>query len=443
MEGIIEEHIISDIINREDKKNEEKLAKVSVPVEKNLLCHLLFFLMGVCHFLPITFFSAANNFWLHKFQNTTSDSSDEVQNRTVLQRYFAPATLMTYAVSSLTFGIFNLTVGNRYKIMNRLIFTLCVESVVFILLTIGVKVNTNNFQITYFFLVLMGYATLQGANAVNLVASMNLFPRFPHKYMNTCLVGQGTAGVLGDILNIMAVGMFNGDITNATLFYFIVGCGVVLLTLVLTTIVSKSSFFILCVSSVPQDFDKTLVPSVKDLKHLFFKLKYAAIMLTYFVLGITLTHPSITALVVSEQHEENTSWARSYFSPVMSFLLSDLGLLLGRVAVSHLPIELSKIERLLSALSTIRTLILIPLVWMCNAQPRSHLPILFPRDYQYGIVLFIFMFTNGGLVNGSLLLIPEKVDKREADMAYTMYGFALSLVHTITSPLGLFIVNVL
>lgn len=50
-----------DSIIYEDKKHGEKPPKVPVPKDKYLICHIVFFLLGVSHFLPISFLAAANN----------------------------------------------------------------------------------------------------------------------------------------------------------------------------------------------------------------------------------------------------------------------------------------------------------------------------------------------------------------------------------------------
>lgn len=47
----------------------------------------------------------------------------------------------------------------------------------------------------------------------------------------------------------------------------------------------------------------------------------------------------------------------------------------------------------------VRMIVLIPLIFFCNAQPRNYLSVLFPHDYQYILILGVFTFTNGYFIN--------------------------------------------
>lgn len=43
--------------------------------------------------------------------------------------------------------------------------------------------------------------------------------------------------------------------------------------------------------------------------------------------------------------------------------------------------------------------IFVPMLMLCNAQPRQHLPVVFLWDWEYIIIMIIFAFTNGYLTN--------------------------------------------
>lgn len=64
-------------------------------------------------------------------------------------------------------------------------------------------------------------------------------------------------------------------------------------------------------------------------------------------------------------------------------------------------------EKWFYIIAPIRFALIVPFIWLCNAQPRHHLPVWFPHDYQYGIILATYMFTNGALLNWAMFLIPK------------------------------------
>lgn len=51
------------------------------------------------------------------------------------------------------------------------------------------------------------------------------------------------------------------------------------------------------------------------------------------------------------------------------------------------------------AAASIFRIIGVPMLMLCNAQPRKHLPVLFLWDYEYIMIMIVFSFTNGYLTN--------------------------------------------
>lgn len=44
---------------------------------------------------------------------------------------------------------------------------------------------------------------------------------------------------------------------------------------------------------------------------------------------------------------------------------------------------------------------------LCNAQPRKNLPVIFPHDYQYILIMTVFSLTNGYLLSTVTLMVPK------------------------------------
>ena len=47
----------------------------------------------------------------------------------------------------------------------------------------------------------------------------------------------------------------------------------------------------------------------------------------------------------------------------------------------------------------VRMLIFIPVFMLCNAQPRNHLPVLIPHDYQYIVIILVYSVSGGYLLS--------------------------------------------
>jgi equilibrative nucleoside transporter 1/2/3 len=55
---------------------------------------------------------------------------------------------------------------------------------------------------------------------------------------------------------------------------------------------------------------------------------------------------------------------------------------------------------------------------LCNAQPRNHLPVLLPHDYQYIIIVIAANISGGYMLSRSSYNIANFVSKEELKHAY-------------------------
>ncbi|KAF7286156.1 hypothetical protein GWI33_007118 [Rhynchophorus ferrugineus] len=427
-ESAIEIETISKVILTEKIPEPQK-----VPKDKYSLCLVMFYLLGIVHILPISFPVAANDFWKHKFRNTTDPDST-----TTLQSYFASARSVVNTIPWVVIGILNILYGHKLKLMPRIIITYVIELVIFIIMTAFVEINTDSYQTSFFIIVLALSGVLTTANVINILSSTLLYPKFPHNYMKICLMGQGSSGILSVILNIISVALFD-DVDNAALMYFLCGTFVIAATLILMLVVSRGEFFRHCLDSFPEDVKKKTT-SRDEIKFAAKKIWANVFLVFFYMTAIGLTHPAITSLVISES-DKNGAWSKKFFSPVATFLWSDLVMLTGRFVSAYLPIRIP--EWVLCIYAIVNTVLFVPAIWFCNTTSRSHLPILFPHDWQYVVLMGFFMFGNGYLFNIAITSIPKKTTKEESEVAFNIFNLFVGLVQTISSPLGVLVVKLL
>ncbi|XP_076254175.1 equilibrative nucleoside transporter 3-like isoform X1 [Rhynchophorus ferrugineus] len=456
-ESAIEIETISKVILTEKIPEPQK-----VPKDKYSLCLVMFYLLGIVHILPISFPVAANDFWKHKFRNTTDPDST-----TTLQSYFASARSVVNTIPWVVIGILNILYGHKLKLMPRIIITYVIELVIFIIMTAFVEINTDSYQTSFFIIVLALSGVLtkfntlfdikatdppktnleaiqkniesySAANVINILSSTLLYPKFPHNYMKICLMGQGSSGILSVILNIISVALFD-DVDNAALMYFLCGTFVIAATLILMLVASRGEFFRYCLDSFPEDVKKKTT-SRDEIKFAAKKIWANVFLVFFYMTAIGLTHPAITSLVISES-DKNGAWSKKFFSPVATFLWSDLVMLTGRFVSAYLPIRIP--EWVLCIYAIVNTVLFVPAIWFCNTTSRSHLPILFPHDWQYVVLMGFFMFGNGYLFNIAITSIPKKTTKEESEVAFNIFNLFVGLVQTISSPLGVLVVKLL
>uniref|UniRef100_A0A6P7G1M9 Equilibrative nucleoside transporter 3-like n=1 Tax=Diabrotica virgifera virgifera TaxID=50390 RepID=A0A6P7G1M9_DIAVI len=92
---------------------------------------------------------------------------------------------------------------------------------------------------------------------------------------------------------------------------------------------------------------------------------------------------------------------------------------------------------------TISRIIFIPLILLCNAQPRHILAVVFNKDYQYILILFIFAFTNGFMTNIIQILIPKIVDQHEKEIASSIVIVFIGIGAAIGSTISIFLIRLI
>ncbi|XP_067400217.1 equilibrative nucleoside transporter 2 [Emydura macquarii macquarii] len=141
------------------------------------------------------------------------------------------------------------------------------------------------------------------------------------------------------------------------------------------------------------------------------------------VFTVTLSvFPAITATVTSTS--ESRQWSE-FFTPVCCFLVFNIMDWLGRSATSYC-LWPKKRLRLLPLLVGLRFLF-VPLLMLCQAQPRAHLPVLFHQDAWFIIFMLLFSLSNGYFVSLTMCLAPKQVLPQESELAGAIMTFFLAL----------------
>ncbi|KAJ8985296.1 hypothetical protein NQ317_007083 [Molorchus minor] len=372
------------------------------PKDKYYFVHILFVLMGLMHFLPMSFFVTANGYWMYKFRNVSAEITD-TSRRTVLQTHFTPLCAISNTVPSLIFIWISTLFGYKIKARPRILGALLILSLCFVSATVFVNVDTDSWQTLFFCVTCATMVVLNSANAMIEVAIIVILSKFPQSYMKVYLFGQGCAAIFNEILQIITLAIGTST-TASALLYFICGTTVMVMSLFLFHITKYNACYRYHASSIVEDTKKEMLPLSEARK--IFKIVWPGI-LTMGLMQLTQSpmHHTITSLVVSQNYGSGSAWSDTYFVPVVTFLLADVVLLIGRMAASKINKTFGAVR--MNVFMVIRMFVFMPLIYLCNAQPRKHLPVVFPYDWQFIIILMVFSFTNGYFYNMVFLDIAK------------------------------------
>ncbi|VEN56649.1 unnamed protein product [Callosobruchus maculatus] len=262
-----------------------------------------------------------------------------------------------------------------------------------------------------------------------------LTARLPPKYIKWHIYGQGAHGIFSAVLQIICLSIGNNS-TQVAFLYFGCGAAVTLFTFILAAISERLPFYTYHMGDTTKDTGRP-VHTLEQIKAAASKSWQPVVMLSIMVIFKSSGHPNITSLIVSEYYGHGNLWNDKYFVPVVTFLFSELVGIAGRWLAR--PIVTPENSKWIVGAYIIRTIIFAPAYMFCNAYSNTarHLPILFPHDWEYIIIIILDNFTLH-LANGSAVTsIPRLAgDKDTAEIVFLLMASTTIILGSLTSPLS-------
>ncbi|XP_044002049.1 equilibrative nucleoside transporter 2-like isoform X2 [Aphidius gifuensis] len=422
-----------------DESSKELIDKVVPeikPKDRYNLAYISFFVLGMTSCLPWLFFLNSQIYWKYKFRNTTLDKFESTNNTSSskLQNYFTAYLDTASAVPYSVFVIVNIFMHKWISWRIRVIITQLGIIMLFLVSTIFVKINTDEWQHLFLKITLI---TAAGLNALGSILAGTIFGvvgHFPPKYISSCSQGLSSSGILSTILQILSLWLSTGPIATGFM-YFLIGLFIFLSSFFSYIFLEKQEFFKYYIKNKPVnkksiycDDDTTSSAennSVSYMKILFKIWPYGLSMFITFsaTYGV---FPAINTLVKSEAPSK-TEWYQKYFGSVATFLMFSIGDSSGCL-LSRYSTWLTGKPGLVLTLSITR-IIFIPIILVCNISdyPDKQLPIYITNDFIYMGLMILFSITHGYLWSALFVLIPRVVDSKEQEISSSMLSAFLGV----------------
>ncbi|CAI2309292.1 unnamed protein product [Caenorhabditis sp. 36 PRJEB53466] len=308
---------------------------------------------------------------------------------------------------------------------------------------------------TLFFNISMALISVACFGSLGMMAGgvLGMSALFPAKYTQAVMVGQSLAGVLAALLSILCQAVTSNVILNGQMYF---GFSLVM------CFVSLATYFYLASLTPPiepnNDDESQLIEddeedgegevdietqashfppidadstdsAITQSKWTQYTdiMKKSSIDLTTLSVNLIVTlaaYPGLTSLVHSTSR--NHTW-NSYFSSVASFLLYNVGDLIGRSSANSLRIP----RKLLLCVACSRFL-LIPMIAMCNVAPRAHTHALIPYDGIFVLLVIILSTSHGFVTTNATIGATTSTDKDCRELA----GSIISLIGVTAAMIG-------
>lgn len=150
--------------------------------------------------------------------------------------------------------------------------------------------------------------------------------------------------------------------------------------------------------------------------------------------------PAVSSGIQSVQKGDGSPWTTTYFVPLTSFLMYNIADFGGRQATAWLQVP-GPTSRVLPLLVLCRS-IMVPLLMLCNYQPRVHLrTVLFTHDVYPVVFNCLLGLSNGYLGTLPMIYGPKVVPRELAEATGVVMSFFLTLGLAVGSAFSVLIVH--
>uniref|UniRef100_A0A4W5QYD6 Solute carrier family 29 member 1 (Augustine blood group) n=1 Tax=Hucho hucho TaxID=62062 RepID=A0A4W5QYD6_9TELE len=401
-------------------------------------------MLGLGTLLPWNFFVTATMYFTSRLRDPTQISTDKPYDRSPMEDSYNNVSTLCAMVPLLVFTCLNSVLHHRIPQKFRIMGSLAVILVLFLITAIVVKIDMT--AVPFFTLTMIKIVIINSFGAILHGSLFGMAGLLPAKYTTPIMSGQGLAGTFAAFSMICAIA--SGSVLNDAAFgYFITACVVIIMAImsyvVLPKLVINSGFEILPILMImeamywiasiltPSEYaaETTSVLNQGEEEQTvsmltIFKKIWVLALSVCFAFTVTISvYPAVTVDVKSTV-ANGGAW-EMYFIPVCCFLLFNLSDWAGRslTAVCTWPGKDSK----LVPIFMVARVVFVPLFMLCNVQPRCNLPVVFQHDAWFIIFMILFACSSGYLASLCMCFGPKLVDPHEAETAGAIMAFFLSL----------------
>ncbi|XP_005666121.2 equilibrative nucleoside transporter 1 isoform X2 [Sus scrofa] len=451
------------------------------PQDRYRAVWLIFFMLGLGTLLPWNFFMTATAYFTNRLDMSHNVSlgpaelSKDVEllatstaplatsttpstERNYLSAIFNNVMTLCAMLPLLLFTCLNSFLHQRIPQSVRILGSLVAILLVFLITAILVKVSLD--PLPFFVITMIKIMLINSFGAILQGSLFGLAGLLPASYTAPIMSGQGLAGFFASVAMICAIAS-GSELSESAFGYFITACAVIILTIICYLGLPRLEFYRYYqqlklegpgeqetkLDLITKDPSTTCPPPGEESKAGQEELRVSAsnsqpsnkshsvrailrsilvpALSVCFVFTVTIgVFPAVAAEVKSSIADTTSPW-NNYFIPVSCFLTFNIFDWLGRslTAVTMWPGK----DSLWLPILVLARLAFVPLLLLCNVQPRHYLPMVFDHDALYIFFMAAFAFSNGYLASLCMCFGPKKVTPAEAETAGAIMAFFLSL----------------
>ncbi|XP_023311371.1 equilibrative nucleoside transporter 1 isoform X1 [Anoplophora glabripennis] len=429
-----ENNLPEDELNFKSLTMDEASLQLNTPPDKYNLVYLTFLIHGIGVLLPWNMFITANAYFInYKFsQEYLGYVFPHLSN-------FMQYLTFCSQVPNVLFSWINIFVHIGGNINKRIVWSIVVEIVLFIITVILAMVDSSAWPDGFFYITMISVVFLNMATGIYQNTVYGMAAKLPSRYTASVILGNNICGTFIAIISIIS-NLVTSNARMAAIYYFIMALFVLLICF--------DTYFALPLNRFYRHFQLKEKKELEQRQQItkvsnerppyLYILKKAMPQLynVFFIFFVTLSvFPSIHANI--ESLDKNFFISPAHYSAITCFMTFNIFAMLG----SWLPsCVIWPGPKYLWIPVTLRALY-IPFYLLCNYQVKGVeriLPVVITNDWVYWIVAITMGFTSGYFSSLAMMYTPRMVEERYAATA-GMFGGAFLITGIFTGVLMSFL----
>lgn len=351
-------------------------------------------------------------------------------NDPVASANFLPYIGFASQIPNLLFSWFNVFVQVSGDLTTRIVWSLSIEVLLFVLTVILAMVDSSEWTGIFFWLTIVTLFIMNTFNAVFQNSVYGIAARLPPQYTGAVILGSNICGTLVVLIGWLS-DVFSSSYRTSAIYYFIGGMLILLACFDTYFALPLNRFYryhnslqqrtlrvnpALAATNPNTDNVRKRPPYWTILKQSWVQL-YNVFIIFFVTLAV---FPAVHSDVKPMQNE----FLGLNFTRITCFLTFNLTAMLGNITASLCPYPTRK---WLGLFTTLR-LIFIPLFLLCNYQPlgvNRTLPVLINNDWAYWVLAIILGWSSGHGSSLGMMFVGGKVAPENAATAGMIGGATL------------------
>lgn len=407
----------------------DRVVLLPEPKDRLNLIYLTLILHGIGTLMPWNMFITAKEYFVeYKLGKGYTDVKDMPY-----ATYFQQNVGFAAQIPNLVFNWINIFLNLGGNLTSRIVWTLLIEVLVFVVTIILAMVDSSEWPGVFFYLTIGCVILLNMASGMYQSTIYGLAAKLPFKYSGAVVLGSNLSGTIVAVISIISLAMGPNPRT-AAIYYFI--------TALFILLACFDTYFALPLNRFFRYHDHMFNKALHEKKRrsavhvmpygLIFKQCFPQCFNVFFTYFVTLTiFPAVLADV--KMAHDDFPISQMYYTPITCFLTFNICAVLGNLIPSILRFPSPRwlvIPVLLRAL-------FLPFFLLCNYRPfgvERLWPALMHWDYAYWTASGLFGLTGGYFSSLAMMYCPRMVEPEYASVA-GMFG-AASIVTGIFSGIG-------